>query len=96
MQNLTDIIREQHVRRPAKDDPLFEALLATLLSVAEELCVARDRLDTCQQLAASGAASDDAAIDAFEPDDAEIERRLARHCEFFEQLFSEIGESDAT
>ena len=91
MQDLTDIIRNQHASRPAHDDPLTDEVLAELLRAAEEVCVLRDRLATCQQLAAEGKAANDAAIDAFEPDAAETERRLARHKAYFESLFERLA-----
>ena len=91
MKQLKDIIAEQHEARAALDDPFVERLLSEVLRLAEEVCVARDRLDTCQILAASGAATDAVAIDAFEVDAALLEERLARHKAFFEEVFARVS-----
>jgi len=90
MQNLTDIIRAQHANRAPHDDPLTDALLAELVRTAEEVCVLRDRLDTCQRLAAEGKAVGDNAIDEFEPDESVLAERLARHSAYFEDLFGRL------
>ena len=92
MEELRDIIAKQHANREPHDDPLVEALLAELLSLAEEICVARDRLVTAQKLAAEGKQADDAAIDAYEPGSAEIETRLKTHREMFEALFERLSQ----
>lgn len=91
MQELKDILRQQHERRAPHDDPLVEALMGEILMLAEDVCVLRDRLETCQRLAAAGAEADDAAIDAYEIDDAQRDARLKRHRAFFEALFARIG-----
>ena len=88
MRSLEDILREQQESR-ASTDPVVETLMAELVRVAEELCVARDRLDTCLRLA--GDAVDEAAIDAFEVSAEMTEDRLARHTAFFEDLFGRLA-----
>jgi len=93
MEDLQDIIARQQLGRAASDDPLVERLLAELLSLAEEVCVLRDRLDACQQLADDGQSADKAAIDAYKRDAAQIERRLETHQVFFNELFARISQS---
>jgi len=93
MEDLQDIIARQRLGRATSDDPLVERLLAELLSLAEEVCVLRDRLDACQQLADDGQSADKAAIDAYERDAAQIERRLETHQDFFNELFARISQS---
>ena len=88
MRTLEDIVAEQQANRESTD-PVVELLMAELIRVAEELCVARDRLDTCLRLA--GGAIDTAAIDSYEAPPALIEERLARHREFFEDLFGRLA-----
>ena len=88
MRKLEDIVREQQ-RSRTSTDPVVESLMAELLRVAEELCVTRDRLDTCLRLA--GNAVDEAAIDAFEVSAELTEDRLTRHKAFFEDLFGRLA-----
>ena len=88
MRSLKDIVAEQQAGRPS-DDPVVETLMAELIRVAEELCVARDRLDTCLYLA--GDAVSRAAVDAFEPSPEQTEQRLSRHTAFFEELFRRLA-----
>lgn len=90
MKALTDIVAKQQAARPASDDPLTEQLFNELTAIAEELCVARDRLATCQTLAADNEPCDDAAIDRYVPDEAETRRRLDAHTAFFAELFSRL------
>ena len=54
MDSLKDIIDRQQRERPPHDDPLTDRLLAEIVRLAEEVCVLRDRLDTCERLAAAG------------------------------------------
>ncbi len=90
MESLKDIIDRQHLDRPPHDDPLTDRLLAELVRLAEEVCVLRDRLDTCERLAAAGQSAGCAAIDEFEPTNAMLEERLAKHREFFESVFARL------
>ena len=90
MESLKDIIDRQHRERPPHDDPLTDRLLTEIVQLAEEVCVLRDRLDTCERLAAAGQSAGCAAIDAFEPTNAMLEQRLAQHREFFESLFARL------
>ena len=90
MRSLEDIVAEQQESRSG-DDPVVETLMAELVRVAEELCVARDRLDTCLRLA--GDVVDEAAIDEFEVSAELTEKRLAAHTAFFEDLFSRLRTS---
>ena len=96
METLQDIIERQHRERPPHDDPLTDRLMAGIVELAEEVCVLRDRLDTCQRLAAAGEPSDDAAIDAYEVSAELIEERLARHRRYFGALFTRLGDAAAS
>ena len=87
MRTLEEIVAEQQAdREPA--DPVVELLTAELIRVAEELCVARDRLDTCLRLA--DGAIDAAAIDDYVVSPELTEERLARHKAIFEDLFGRL------
>ena len=90
MRSLEDIVAEQQSARPT-DDPVVESLMAELIGVAEALCVARDRLETCLRLAEAGEVVSEAAIDAFEPSAELAEQRLVRHTTFFEELFARLA-----
>ena len=87
MRTLEEIVAEQQGSR-ASDDPVVAALMAELIRVAEELCVASDRLDTCLRLA--DGVIDSAAIDDYEVSPELTEERLARHKAFFEELFRRL------
>ncbi len=89
---LADILSEQQAKRDRSADPLTEYLVAELLALAEEVCVLKDRLSTCQQLACDEKANDDAAIDSHVPDEAETRRRLAEHQTYYDALFARISE----
>ena len=85
MESLKDIIERQQQASPKYfDDPQKDAMIATILSLAEEVCVLRDRVDTCRRLAESGEPASDAAIDGFEIPGELLEQRLCAHTEFFE------------
>ncbi len=90
MRSLEDIVAEQQASR-SDNDPVVEALMAELVRVAEELCVARDRLDSCLRLA--GDAVNEADIDAFNVSPELTEARLAAHTAFFEDLFGRLAAS---
>jgi hypothetical protein len=60
------------------DHPALEAMHGMLVVLLEELCVLRDRLDTCEQLGARGIAVTPAAIDAYTPDEVTEQAREAR------------------
>ena len=65
-------------------------MLQELLNLAEELCVARDRLDTALQLSAAGLVVDGQAIDAFEPEPELLAERLERHRALYTELFQRL------
>ena len=90
MRTLEDIVAEQQANRK-RTDPLVEALTTELIRVAEELCVVRDRLDTCLRLA--DGAIDSAAIDGYDVSPELTEERLACHKEFFEDLFGRLAQA---
>jgi hypothetical protein len=91
MESLQDIIERQQQASPRYfEDGQKDAMMATILSLAEEICVLRDRLDTCRRLAAEGKASTDSAIDAFTVSEEALEQRLAEHTEFFEATLARV------
>ncbi|MFW2403595.1 MAG: hypothetical protein ACN4GT_02435 [Gammaproteobacteria bacterium] len=91
MESLRDIIERQQQASPTYfDDPQKDAMLRTILSLAEEVCVLRDRVDTCRRLADAGQPASDAAIDAFDVADELLEQRLSAHTEFFEATLARL------
>ena len=96
MKSLTDIIKQQHADRTISDDSMIESLMAEVISLAEDNCVLRDRLDTCQRLAAQHEPADDKAINAYVANDELVAARLAAHGEFFASLFSRLKQELAT
>ncbi|MEM8814687.1 MAG: hypothetical protein AAFX56_15065 [Pseudomonadota bacterium] len=93
MSSLKDIVAEQQLSRRAEDDPLFSALLAELLIQAEEVCVLRDRLDTCELLIREGRSPTADAIDVYQPSPEIVAERLARHREHFVQAFERLSDA---
>ena len=91
MEPLIEILERQQAARGG-DDVVLQKLMGEVVRLAEEHCVLRDRLESCQALAAAGEACDDDAIDAFEPTDDMVEARIARHKAFFEDLFERLGD----
>ena len=91
MKTLRDIALQQQAARAPHDDPLVERLLAEVVSLAEEVCVLRDRLDTTQLLLERGEQPSPDAIDAFEADADTVERRLAQHTNWFQEVFERLS-----
>lgn len=96
MKSLTDIIKQQHADRTISDDSMIESLMAEVITLAEDNCVLRDRLDTCQRLAAQHKPADDKAIDAYVANDELVAARLKAHGEFFSTLFSRLNQEPVT
>lgn len=95
MESLKDIATRQQAGGPTYfDDPDKDRMVATVLSLAEEICVLRDRLDTCRRLAADGVPATDKNIDAFEVSEQLRDERLASHTAFFEQTLAALGSGD--
>ena len=90
MKTLKQIVKAQHAARDPHDDPLTDRLLAEIMSLGEEVCVLRDRLDTAERLAAAGVSVDADAIDAYAPPPDVVEERLAQHKDWFESVFSRL------
>jgi hypothetical protein len=91
MEKLKDIVKKQQASVPGHfQDPEKDRMLATLLELAEEICVLRDRLDTCLRLARSGQTPSDERISRFEPGSELIEQRLAAHTKFYETIFGKL------
>ena len=92
MKTVAEVLRDQHVARPAGDNPLSEKLVCELLMLAEEVCVLRDRLDTVEKLAEEGRVADKAAIDSSLPDDSETLARLEKHKQFYADIMRRLSD----
>lgn len=91
MESLKDIVDRQQQQSPAFfDDPEKDRMMATLLSLAEEVCVLRARLDTSRRLAEDGQPATERAIDSFVVSDSLQEERLDAHTAFFEATLARL------
>lgn len=94
MQTLSDITAQQHANRSDQNsNPALDPMLALLIELGEEVCVLRDQLDVTRQLCAKGKPADAAAVNAWQPDQEELQSRLERHRIFFEELFNRLPTS---
>ena len=71
-------------------DPATDKLLSMVMTLAEELSVTRDRLDTVEQLLSAQGVLPPAAVEAFEPDPAVESAREARRSRFVNRLLSAL------
>lgn len=84
MESLTDIVARQQQASPEYfDDPDKERMMAIILSLAEEVCVLRDRLDTCRRLAERDDPATEQNVDAFAVPESVQQQRLDAHTAFF-------------
>jgi len=61
------------------EQPAMEAMYGMLVVMLEEICVLRDRLDTCERLGEQGIPVTRDSIEAYQPDaDADAERETRR------------------
>lgn len=91
METLKDIVSRQQEQSPEYfDDPEKDRMMAVILSLAEEVCVLRDRFDTCRLLAAANQPATDANIESLDVGAAVEEERLRRHTEFFKSALVRV------
>lgn len=80
-------------RAAAGDAPLFtgdarlEKLLGITLTLATELAVTRERLDTIERLLDSGGVVGRESIERFKPDDAAAAERNTLHADYLARVF---------
>ena len=67
-------------------DPATDKLLTMVMTLAEELSVTRDRLDTVERLLAAGNIVSAEAIENFEADAEAAEQREQRRADFIARL----------
>ena len=91
MESLQDIAARQQANRPGYfDDPQKDHMLALILELTEEICVLQDQLDSCALLSDAGKSCSHEAVQAYEPDAEEIDRRLAQHTRRFEEVLNRL------
>jgi len=91
MESLKNIcLRQQQDKPEYFDDPHKDQLIRLALSLAEEICVLRDQLETSLLLAKQGLDCTAEAIEAFEPDEVLTEQRLAKHTHYFEEVMQQL------
>jgi len=91
MQTLKDIAEKQQQASPGYfDDAEKDRMMAMILSLAEEVCVLRDRLDTCTRLAEQDRPATDENVEAFAVSDSLQQERLQNHTSFFATTLARI------
>jgi hypothetical protein len=91
MESLKDIAARQQANRPTYfDDPQKDHMLALILELTEEICVLQDQLASCALLSGASKACSPEAIQAFQPDAEEVDRRLAQHTRRFEEVLARL------
>ena len=94
MQSLKSIVEKQQETSPGYfDDPEKTRMMQCILSLGEEVCVLRDRLDTCARLAKHGKTATDENINSFDVTDTIQAERLDGHTRFFEKTLASIRET---
>jgi polyhydroxyalkanoate synthesis regulator phasin len=68
------------------NDPAVERVLSITMSVAGELAVMRERMDTIEQLLAQKGILNAAEIDAFMPNAEQMEARQKWHAEYIARI----------
>ena len=95
MDSLKDIVTKQQESSPTYfDEPEKDRMMSTILALSEEVCVLRDRLDTCRRLAEDGSPATDQNIDAFDVTDSLQQERLRSHTDFLAATFEKLQSGD--
>ena len=91
------ISRTAKGKRPAffPDEPAADQLLGMVMTLAGEVAVLRERLDTVECLAAGGKAISAESIEAYEASLADRERREAWRQQFLDRLFQGLAKESA-
>jgi hypothetical protein len=71
-------------------DPATEKVLGIVLSLASEVAVTRDRLDTLERLIETRGLLPRSAIEGYEPTPAEASERAARRMEYLERILQAV------
>ena len=91
MESLKEITEKQQGQRPKYfNDPQKDHLVALILELTEEICVLRDRLDTSEILARQGKPVTKETIEAYQPEDALQDERLAQHTRLHERILRKM------
>lgn len=99
---MSQMPRNARGKRPQfYDTPGMDEAMSMIMVLANELMVARDRIDTIEQVAACKNLMIEAEIEAYQPDEATLEKREARRQDFLARLFyvttkqvDELGSGD--
>lgn len=90
VRTIIDVLDDEDGDPQSSSDSVVSSLVAELLLLAEEVCVARDRLDTALKLYAEGRDVSYNIIDNHELHEDEIELRLANHRELYEKIYQRL------
>lgn len=87
MQSVTRVGRTARGRRPRYfADPATDRLMSMVLTLAEELSVVRERLDTVERLLARTRTLPPGTVDQYTPDDTAAKARSDARRRFIERL----------
>ena len=73
-------------------DGLLRKLMAEILLLAEEVCVARDQLYIAFKHAKEGSEVTERSVADYEFSDRDIDKRLVNHTIFYEEIFNRLSE----
>jgi len=72
------------------DEPATEAMYGMLIVMLEEICVLRDRLDTCEKLGEQNIPVTTAAVEDYEASEAVEQEREARRKQLIERTLRPV------
>lgn len=72
------------------EQPAMEAMYGMLVVMLEEICVLRDRLDTCERLGAQGIPVTPDSVEAYQPDALVDEEREARRHQTIDRIMRPV------
>jgi len=72
------------------DQPAMEGMYGMLVVLMEEICVLRDRLDTCERLGEQGIAVTPASVEAYEADAAVEQAREERRVQTIRRVMRPV------
>ena len=85
------IARTAKGRKPQYfSDPAIDKLLAIVMTLAGELSVTRERLDTLERLLAREGILQQGALDQFEPDQNDLQERSEARADYLERILRTV------
>jgi hypothetical protein len=72
------------------EQPAMEAMYGMLVVMLEEICVLRDRIDTCERLGAQGIPVTPESVEAYQPDERVDATREARRRQTIDRVMRPV------